>query len=223
MLCPRDHPYGTKRPPIDTEYYQTFNRQNVTLVDVRRAPIEEVTPTGIRTADREYRLDLIVFATGFDAMTGSILRIDVRGRNGLRLADKWAEGPRSYLGLAVAGFPNMFTITGPGSPSVLANMPMAIEQHVEWIGRCITELEARGAPAVEVTETAEKEWGEQVAAAVNETLYAKGNSWYLGANIPGKQRVFMPYVGGFAKYEAICDQVADGGYDGFNFEPVSTR
>jgi cation diffusion facilitator CzcD-associated flavoprotein CzcO len=215
-LCPTDHPYGTKRPPIDTDYYQTFNRDNVTLVDIRQSPIEEITESGIRTGDDEYPLDAIVFATGFDAMTGSILRIDVRGREGIRLADRWASGPKTYLGLAVAGFPNMFLVTGPGSPSVLANMPMAIEQHVEWIGRCIEELDAKGAQSIEATEGAEEQWGEQVAAAVKVTLYAKANSWYLGANIPGKERVFMPYVGGFVNYEAICNQVADGGYEGFN-------
>lgn len=220
-LCPKDHPYGTKRPPIDTDYYQTFNRENVTLVDLRESPIEEITAAGIRTGEQEYPLDMIVFATGFDAMTGSILRMDIRGRKGVRLADRWAEGPRTYLGLAVAGFPNMFVVTGPGSPSVLANMPMAIEQHVEWIGRCIAEVDARGVHGIEPTEAAEEQWAEQVAAAVNETLYAKANSWYLGANIPGKKRVFMPYVGGFARYEAICNQVAEHGYEGFDMlEPA---
>ena len=228
LLSPRDHPYGSKRPPIDTDYYQTFNRDNVTLVDLRRSPIEEITPSGIRTAEQEYPLDIIVFATGYDAMTGSILRIDVRGRHGVRLVDRWTAGPRTYLGLASAGFPNMFMVTGPGSPSVLANMPMAIEQHVEWIGRCIADLDARGAQTVEATEAAQDQWAEKVAAAVNETLFAQANSWYVGANIPGKERVFMPYVGGFAAYEAICNQVADGGYEGFEFsteaagEPLSS-
>lgn len=215
-LCPWDHPYGTKRPPIDTDYYQTFNRDNVTLVDLRPSPIEEITPSGIRTQDQDYPLDIIVFATGFDAMTGSILKIDVWGRKGMRLADKWADGPRTYLGLGVAGFPNMFLVTGPGSPSVLANMPMAIEQHVEWIGRCIADMDARGAHTIEPTGAAEEHWDEQVSAAVHETLYAKADSWYVGANIPGKRRVFMPYVGGFARYEAICNEVADGGYEGFD-------
>ncbi|HWE54189.1 MAG TPA: NAD(P)/FAD-dependent oxidoreductase [Acidimicrobiales bacterium] len=218
MLCPTDHPFGTKRPPVDTDYFATFNRDNVTLIDVRRSPILEITEKGILTAEAEYPLDIIVFATGFDAMTGSLLKIDIRGRNGVRLADRWAGGPNTYLGMAVAGFPNLFMVTGPGSPSVLANMPMSIEQHVEWIGRCLVEAERRGAQIVEATAEAEEEWGDQVAAAVETTLYAKANSWYVGANIPGKQRVFMPYTGGFAKYESICEQVVDSGYEGFVFD-----
>jgi cation diffusion facilitator CzcD-associated flavoprotein CzcO len=185
-LCPKDYPYGSKRPPIDTRYYETFNRENVTLVDLREAPIEEITPAGIRTSEREYDLDIIVFATGFDAMTGSLLKIDIRGRDGLTLAEKWHGGPRSYLGLQVAGFPNMFVITGPGSPSVLANMPLCIEQHVEWIGRCITHMIDEHLDVVETTEDAEDRWVEHVRKAAEATLFPKANSWYLGANIPGK-------------------------------------
>ncbi len=214
-LSPRDYPYGTKRPPIDTDYYETFNRDNVTLVDIREAPIVEITRHGLRTTEQEYDLDTIVFATGFDAMTGSLLRIDVRGKGGLSLRDKWAHGPQTYLGLQVAGFPNLFVITGPGSPSVLTNMPLAIEQHVEWISDCIGYLRDHGLTRVEATEDAEGKWGEHVSEVADATLFPKTNSWYVGANIPGKSRVFMPYVGGFAPYQQLCDDVAAKGYEGF--------
>ncbi|HUE60925.1 MAG TPA: NAD(P)/FAD-dependent oxidoreductase, partial [Acidimicrobiales bacterium] len=216
-LCPTDHPYGSKRPPVDTDYYVTFNRENVTLVDIRATPIEKITATGIRTTERDYPLDVIVFATGFDAMTGSLLKIDIRGRNGLTLAEKWNDGPRTYLGLQVAGFPNMFVITGPGSPSVLANMPLCIEQHVEWIGKCLAHMGDEGYDVIEATDDAEERWVEHVERAAEATLFPKANSWYLGANIPGKQRIFMPYVGGFKFYAERCDEVAEGGYDGFRF------
>jgi cation diffusion facilitator CzcD-associated flavoprotein CzcO len=214
-LSPRDYPYGTKRPPIDTNYYETFNRDNVTLVDLRKTPIVEVTPTGVRTADADHALDIIVFATGFDAMTGSLLKMDIRGRGGQRLGEAWAEGPLTYLGLQVAGFPNMFTITGPGSPSVLTNMPLAIEQHVEWISDCIAYLGAHGARCIEATEAAETAWVDHVRQVADVTLYRKADSWYVGANIPGKKRVFMPYVGGFATYRQVCDEVAAHSYEGF--------
>jgi len=214
-LSPRDYPYGTKRPPIDTDYYETFNRANVTLVDLRDTPIVEITPKGLRTSDREYELDTIVFATGFDAMTGSLLRIDIRGTDGISLRDKWAHGPLTYLGVQIAGFPNLFVITGPGSPSVLTNMPLAIEQHVEWISDCIDHLRDRGLTRVEATEDAEAKWGEHVQEVADATLFPKTNSWYVGANIPGKSRVFMPYVGGFAPYQQLCDDVAAKGYEGF--------
>ncbi|MDA8046143.1 MAG: NAD(P)/FAD-dependent oxidoreductase [Actinomycetota bacterium] len=216
-LCPTDYPYGTKRPPVDTDYYATFNRDNVTLVDLRATPLEEITVTGIRTTDADYPLDIIVFATGFDAMTGSLLRMDIRGRHGLRLADKWAGGPVTYLGLQVAGFPNLFTITGPGSPSVLANMPLCIEQHVEWIGRCIEHMRVTGAEVVEAEEGAEDAWVDHVREAAEQTLFPKANSWYLGANIPGKKRVFMPYTGGFKPYADRCEEVAAHDYLGFRF------
>jgi cation diffusion facilitator CzcD-associated flavoprotein CzcO len=213
-LAPKDYPYGTKRPPIDTDYYMTFNRSNVTLVDLRKTPIVEATTAGLRTTDVDYDVDIIVFATGFDAMTGSLLKMDIRGRNSLTLEEKWAAGPLTYLGLFVAGFPNMFTITGPGSPSVLSNMPVAIEQHVEWIADCITYLRERGLSAVEATEAAEQRWGEHVHAVAEATLFPQANSWYLGANIEGKQRVFMPYVGGFGRYRERCADVAASGYPG---------
>ena len=215
-LADIDHPYAAKRPPIDTNYFETFNRDNVALVDVRAAPIEAITPAGIRTRDAEYGLDIIVFATGFDAMTGPLLRMDIRGRDGLSLAEAWAAGPRNYLGLQVAGFPNLFTVTGPGSPSVLCNMPVAIEQHVEWVTDCIAHMRAHGLERIEARAEAMDQWVEQVNAAANATLLPQAHhSWYLGANVPGKPRVFMPYAGGMARYRKICADVAAKGYEGF--------
>jgi len=214
-LCPRDYPYGAKRPPIDTDYYETFNRDNVRLVDLRRDPIEEITRTGLRTAAEHHDLDVIVFATGFDAITGALLRIEIHGRDGLALRDKWAHGPRTYLGLQTAGFPNLFTITGPQSPSVLSNMPVSIEQHVEWITDCIAHMRDIGASTIEPTPEAEDAWVEHTAELASLTLFSRAASWYLGANIPGKTRVFMPYVGGVAGYRARCEAVAANGYEGF--------
>ncbi|WP_281417388.1 flavin-containing monooxygenase [Plastoroseomonas hellenica] len=216
LLTAFDHPYATKRPPIDTDYFETYNRDNVTLVDVRTAPIERITPGGIRTRDAEYPLDIIVFATGFDAMTGPLLRMDIRGRGGLTLQEAWDAGPRTYLGLQVAGFPNLFTVTGPGSPSVLCNMPVAIEQHAEWIADCIAHLRDRGLQRIEAKPEAVERWVAQVNEAADATLLPQAaSSWYLGANVPGKPRVFMPYTGGMAHYRSICDGVAARGYEGF--------
>jgi cation diffusion facilitator CzcD-associated flavoprotein CzcO len=216
MLADIDHPYAAKRPPIDTNYFETFNRDNVTLVDVRAAPIEAITPAGIRTRDAMYDLDIIVFATGFDAMTGPLLRMDIKGRDGLALADAWRAGPRNYLGLQVAGFPNLFTITGPGSPSVLTNMPVAIEQHVDWITDCIGHMRDKGIAWIEARADAMDQWVGEVNAAANATLLPQAHhSWYLGANVPGKPRVFMPYAGGMAHYRKICADVAADGYRGF--------
>ena len=215
-LAEIDHPYAAKRPPIDTNYFETFNRDNVALVDVRANPIEAITPTGIRTRDADYPVDIIVFATGFDAMTGPLLRMDIRGRDGVALAKVWEAGPRNYLGLQVAGFPNLFTVTGPGSPSVLCNMPVAIEQHVEWITDCIAHLRAHGIERIEPSPEAMDRWVEQVNAAANATLLPQAqHSWYLGANVPGKPRVFMPYAGGMARYREICNDIAAKGYEGF--------
>jgi cation diffusion facilitator CzcD-associated flavoprotein CzcO len=215
-LTPKDHPFATKRPPIDSNYFETFNRDNVSLVDIKASPIVEITPTGIRTQDAEYELDIIVFATGFDAMTGPLLSIDIRGQDGLTLKDSWAAGPRTYLGLQVAGFPNMFTITGPGSPSVLTNMPVAIEQHVDWITRCIRDMRDQGLTRIEADPAAVERWVAHANDAANATLLPQANSsWYLGANVPGKPRVFMPYAGGMANYAAICEQVTAKGYEGF--------
>jgi cation diffusion facilitator CzcD-associated flavoprotein CzcO len=217
LLCPKGYPYGAKRPPIDTDYYETFNRDNVTLVDINTSPIEAITTTGLRTTAADYEFDALVFATGFDAMTGTLLRIDIRGANGVRLADAWAEGPRTLLGLQIVGFPNMFTITGPGSPSVLVNMPVAIEHHVEWIADCIAYMRERGWTRVEATEEAQEEWVEHVAEVAQESLFGRANSWYVGANIPGKPRVVMPYTGGQPMYRERCAAVSSSGYDGFTF------
>jgi cyclohexanone monooxygenase len=214
-LSPRDYPVGTKRMCVDTDYYATFNRDNVTLVELRTSPIEAITPAGLRTRGAEYALDSLVFATGFDAMTGALLAIDIRGRGGRSLREKWADGPRSYLGLAIAGFPNLFTITGPGSPSVLSNMIVSIEQHVDWIADCLAHLAAHGLDTIEATAAAEDAWGAHVDEVGRGTLYPLANSWYVGANIPGKPRVFMPYVGGVGVYRQRCDEIAARGYEGF--------
>jgi cation diffusion facilitator CzcD-associated flavoprotein CzcO len=216
-LADIDHPYAAKRPPIDTDYFETFNRENVSLVDVRAAPIEAITPTGLHTQDgRGYALDIIVFATGFDAMTGPLLRMNIAGRDGLTLAEAWNTGPRNYLGLQVAGFPNLFTITGPGSPSVLTNMPVAIEQHAEWIADCIAHMRQHGISRIEPEPQAVGRWVETVNEAANATLLPLAHhSWYLGANVPGKPRVFMPYAGGMVRYRDLCDDLARKGYEGF--------
>jgi len=216
-LADIDHPYAAKRPPIDTDYFETFNRDNVMLVDVRADPIGRITQNGIRTkSGAEYPLDIIVFATGFDGMTGSLLRMDIRGRDGLPLAEAWKAGPSNYLGLQVAGFPNLFTVTGPGSPSVLCNMPVAIEQHVEWITDCIAHMRKKGLTRIEATEESMEDWVAKVNAAANATVLPQAkHSWYLGANIPGKPRVFMPYAGGMAHYRKICTEVAARNYEGF--------
>jgi cation diffusion facilitator CzcD-associated flavoprotein CzcO len=215
-LTPRDHLYATKRPPIDTHYFETFNRDNVHLVDLKATPIVEIVPEGIRTSDGLIPLDVIVFATGFDALTGPLMGLNIEGRGGLKLKDAWAHGPRTYLGLQSPGFPNLFTITGPGSPSVLTNMPIAIEQHVEWITQCIESMRDRGANRIEATDTAAEGWVQHVNEVASETLLPMASSsWYLGANIPGKPRVFMPYAGGMARYAEICGEVASKGYEGF--------
>jgi cyclohexanone monooxygenase len=214
-LCPTDHPVGTKRPCLDTGYYATFNRDDVHLVDLKKTPLVEITPAGIRTSEQEYEFDAIVFATGFDAMTGALTRIGIRGRDGLQLAEKWAAGPRTYLGVATAGFPNMFIITGPGSPSVLSNMMVSIEQHVEWIADAIGYAREHGTAVIEATREAEDTWTQHVQDVGNATLYPTANSWYMGANVEGKPRVFMPYIGGVGNYRAVCDDVAAKEYEGF--------
>ena len=214
-LLPRDYPLGTKRLCVDTDYYATFNRDNVTLIDLRKTPIEAITPTGVRTTEREYEIDSLVFATGFDAMTGALLKIDIRGRGGEALRDKWAAGPRTYLGLAMAGFPNLFAITGPGSPSVLSNMIVSIEQHVDWIADCLRHLRAHDRRTIEATREAEDAWVQHVNELGHMTLYPRAKSWYMGANVPGKPRIFMPYIGGVGVYREKCDAVAAAGYDGF--------
>ncbi len=220
-LSPRNHPFGTKRPCLDTDYYATYNRDDVTLVDVRSTPIVSITPTGIRTTTGAYDLDVIVFATGFDAMTGPLLGPDITGTGGVALRDKWAAGPRTYLGIATAGFPNLFTVTGPGSPSVLVNMLVAIEQHVDWVADCIAYLRERDLASIDATVEAEDRWVDHVNDVASRTLFPQANSWYMGANVPGKPRVFMPYIGGLPRYTEICDEVAADGYRGFTLTPAT--
>lgn len=210
-----DTVFGCKRLILDSGYFETFNRPNVELVDIReRGGIDEITETGIIANDELFELDMIIFATGFDAMTGTMLKIDWRGVDGVRLADEWHAGPRTYLGLGIVGFPNMFTITGPGSPSVLTNMLVSIQQHVEWITDCIAHLDATGRSRIEATQPAVDDWVDHVNAVADTTLYPSCNSWYLGANIPGKTRVFMPLFG-FPPYKEKCDEVAADDYVGF--------
>jgi len=220
LLTPRDHPIGAKRICVDTDYFETFNRDNVRLVDVRSAPIERITETGLRTVAGEFELDCLVFATGFDAMTGPLNAMDIRGRGGVTLKERWAEGPAAYLGLAVCGFPNLFLITGPGSPSVLSNMVVSIEQHVEFIADCIAAMGASGCATFEATQAAQDAWAEHVNHEADLTLFPQGNSWYVGANIPGKPRVFMPYTGGVRAYREKCEEVVAGGYAGFQLTPA---
>jgi acetyl esterase/lipase/cation diffusion facilitator CzcD-associated flavoprotein CzcO len=217
-LSPTNHFYGTKRPCIDTEYYETFNLPHVRLVDLRREPIRTITETGIDTASRSFAFDAIVYATGFDAMTGAIVGIDIRGRDGLSLAAKWRDGPRTYLGVMTQGVPNFFTVTGPGSPSVLSNMVVSIEQHVEWIGTCLAYMREQKLTTIEPTATAEAGWVQHVNDFGDITLFPRANSWYMGANVPGKARVFLPYVGGVDRYRKVCDEVVRRGYLGFAFE-----
>ena len=215
LLAPKDHPIGTKRLCLDTNYYETYNRDNVVLVDVRSAPIQEITEKGVRTAEKEYELDVIVFATGFDAMTGALREIDIRTSDGAVLADHWEGGPLTYLGLMVSGFPNMFVVTGPGSPGVKTQMIASIEQHVDWIADAIDHLGRHQLDRIEPSPQAESEWVGHVNAVADSTLYPLANSWYVGANIPGKPRVFMPYVGGFDRYKRHCDEIVGKGYEGF--------
>jgi cyclohexanone monooxygenase len=218
LLQPNNHPIGSKRICIDTDYFATFNRPNVTLVDIRSNPIERISPNAVRAGGKDYDVDALVLATGFDAMTGSVAKIDICGRNGQTLNQKWAEGPRTYLGLMSAGFPNLFIITGPGSPSVLSNMIVSIEQHVDWIADCIAYMRDRGVVTMEAQQDAEDKWVAHVNEVAHTTLYPQANSWYMGANIPGKPQIFMPYIGGVGAYRQICNEVAAKGYEGFAME-----
>jgi len=216
-LCPDNHPIGTRRICVDIDYFETYNRANVTLLNLRRSPIEQITATGIQTAAGFVELDTLVLATGFDAMTGALLAMDIVGTGGVKLGDAWSEGPKSYLGLSVNGFPNLFTITGPGSPSVLSNMLVSIEQHVDWITDCITYMQGKGFRICTADKMAQEQWVGHVNDVANGTLFPKGGSWYLGANVKGKPRVFMPYAAGVGPYREICDQVVEDGYTGFRF------
>ena len=216
-LLPRTFPFGTKRLCLDTEYYAAYNRDNVELVDIRETPIERITKAGIKTSTKKYPFDLIVFATGFDAVTGPLLALGITGAGGLTLKDAWKDGPQSYLGLMVSGFPNLFTVNGPSSPSVLANMLQTIEHHVDWIADCIAYMEKNGFARVDADEAAQVAWAHEVANMAEKTLYTKADSWYMGANVPGKPRVFLMYIGGLDRYVERCDRIVSDGYAGFGF------
>ena len=217
ILSDIDHPYAGKRPPIDSHYFETFNRDNINLIDLRSNPIMHIDNEGIQTKENHFNLDIIVFATGYDAMTGPLLNMNITGKQNLKLKDCWKEGPQTFLGLQIPGFPNLFTITGPGSPSVLTNMPMAIEQHVEWIRDCISYMSNKNHSTIEADQKSAEKWGDEVNAVANKTLLPTvKHSWYLGANIPGKPQVFMPYAGGLPKYTEVCNEIKNNNYKGFN-------
>ncbi len=210
-----DYPYGCKRPVFASDYYQMYNRDNVTLVDARTNPITGFTPSGIRTTAATYDLDVIVFATGFDAMTGALTRMDIKGFEGVTMREKWREGPTTYLGMMVSGFPNLFMVHGPGSPSVLAGMIMGGEWQVNWIARVIDEMEKGGFERIDATKEAEESWADELATVAGYTLHKTADSWYTGANVEGKPRSFMVYVGGYPRYSALCTRALDEGYRGF--------
>ncbi len=212
------YPVGCKRMIIDDGYFETYNRDNVTLVDLRKGGIKRITPTGIETEQGAFEFDVILYATGFDALTGALNRIDIQGRDGRKMRDAWiADGPRTYLGLQVHGFPNLFTITGPGSPSVLSNMICSVEQHGSWIADCLVDMRARGLKVIEPTEAAQTDWVAHVASLIEGDIrvHETCNSWYVGANIPGKARVYMPYVAGINVYSKKCREIVEAGYEGF--------
>ena len=214
-LAPKN-PFGCKRMCVDTDYYKTFNRSNVTLVDVSDAPIDRIVPSGVLVGDTTHDVDAIIFATGYDAMTGAMAKMHIRGRDGLVLRDKWCKAPSSYLGIAVHGFPNLFTINGPGSPSALVNMVTGIEHHVDWISDCLKHLRETGSSTIEAEKPAEDIWVEHSREVGNASLRSACDSWYLGANVPGKPRVFMPYLGGFPAYAEKCATIVRNGYNGFS-------
>ena len=216
VLCDFNHPAGTKRPPIDTDYYETFNRDNVSIASIRANPIREVTPDGLTLENGEhYALDAIVFATGFDTVTGALIKMNLHGKDGRSLAEKWQDGPRAYLGLSTAGFPNLFMITGPGSPAILTNFPVCIEQNVEWIAGAINRMRETNAVEIEASPEAETEWVDQIVEAADKTLFPTVDSWYMNSNLPGKPRVFTAYFNGMNTYAEICEEVARNGYKGF--------
>jgi cyclohexanone monooxygenase len=219
LLTPRDYPFAAKRLCLDSDYYATFNRENVELVDISENPIERITPGGVQVAGQEYSADLIIFATGFDAMTGSLLAMNITGRGGLPLRDHWREGPANYLGLMMSGFPNLFTVNGPGSPSVLANMLVTIEHHIDWIADCIAHVLDKDMATIEPDSRSEEAWSEEVQAVGAKTLYPLARSWYMGDNVPGKPRRFLAYAGGFDNYAARCAEVVEHGYRGFVVRP----
>ena len=209
------HHIGTKRTCVDTNYFETYNRENVTLVDLRSDPIREITAHGVTTKNHKIKLDTLVYAVGFDAVTGALNAINIVGRSGQTLRDAWNDGPATYLGLAVSGFPNIFLVTGPGSPGVLSNMVVSIEQHIDWIADAIDHLNSRNLTSIEAASDAQDAWVAHVNELAEETLYPQASSWYLGSNITGKARVFMPYVNGCGNYRSECEAVVRDGYRGF--------
>ena len=221
LLAAKDYPIGTKRICVDTQYFETYNRENVELVDVRNAPIERLTVDGLKQGGKEFQFDAIVFATGFDAMTGTLDSIDIVGRDDLTLKQQWAAGPRTYLGMMSAGFPNLFMVTGPQSPSVLSNMIVSIEQHVDWMTRAIEHMQTNALETIEPTLAAQDEWVAHNNEVAHTTLYPKAASWYMGANIPGKPRIFLPYIGGVGDYRDKCNDIAANGYTGFEFRQAA--
>ena len=223
LLAPKGYPIGTKRICVDTHYFETFNRPNVLLVDIKDNPIERLTKTGLEVNGESFEFDSIIFATGFDAMTGALNKIDIRGREGQSLQHKWEAGPRTYLGLTVTDFPNMFMITGPGSPSVLSNMIVSIEQHVDWISDLLAHMQANDLTTIDATTEAQDDWVAHVNEVAHKTLYPRAASWYMGANVPGKPRIFMPYIGGVGAYRERCDAVSANGYEGFEFDVQGTQ
>ena len=221
ILCPTTYPIGTKRICIDTGYFETYNRKNVKLIDISKRPIQRLVSNGIVANEQLYVFDSIIFATGFDAMTGSLFNVDIKGRKGIALRDKWNAGPKTYLGLMSASFPNLFMITGPGSPSVKSNMIMSIEQHVDLVTDTLLRMRSEGLSVVEPELAAENSWVEHVQEVANKTLFPRANSWYMGANIPGKPRLFLPYIGGVGVYREICEEIVADNYRGFKFEKSS--
>jgi cation diffusion facilitator CzcD-associated flavoprotein CzcO len=215
ILIPKDHGFGMKRVPMETNYYEVYNQDNVELVDLRATPIERITPKGVKTTEREYELDMIIYATGFDAVTGAFKRIDIRGVGGQRLVDKWEGGPETYLGMQVAGFPNLFTLVGPHNGATFCNIPRCAEQNVEWVSDCLKYLRDHGHQRIEATREAELAWTEHVYETVKHSLLSKADSWFMGANVPGKKRTFLLYAGGTDKYRQRCDEIAAKGYEGF--------
>jgi len=218
LLAPKTHPIGTKRLCVDTGYYETYNRDNVELVDIFTTAIDRLTEDGLIVNGRRFEFDSIVFATGFDAMTGTLFNVDIRGRDGLALKEKWEAGPRTYLGLMSQGFPNIFMITGPGSPSVKSNMVTSIEQHVDLVADTIIHMRDQGLELIEPVVDPEDEWVDHVQVVAHKTLFPQANSWYMGANIPGKPRLLMPYIAGVGAYRKICEDIVVAGYRGFRFE-----
>ena len=216
VLTKFDYPFSTKRPALDTDYFETFNNSHVHLIDLKKSPIKKFISKGLETSFGQYALDVIVFATGFDALTGSILKIDFKGKDNVRLIDSWKEGAKTYLGLQVNNFPNLFFITGPGSPSVLTNMPQSIDQNVTWITDCIKFMKKNKYSIIEASKLAVDQWTDHVQKTVEKTLFVKAkHSWYYGSNIPGKPRLFLPYSGGLKKYRRICNKIAKDNYYGF--------